>query len=465
MKDEKLNRLAIERSNPYVTISMNTHRTHPDNTVDAIGLKNLLSEARNRISHEFSKHNLNNLLEKMNNLDHEIDHNHNLDSLHIFLSNTSKEIIRLALPTQTNTVHISNSFAIKPLIKVMNQTEEYYILLLSQSGVRLLYAINDSISEEIMNDDFPIAPKTHFLTNNEELVDGKQFDNMRNEYINKVDKAVFKEYNRKGLDCIVICTEDNYNRLIQVADDPSIYYGYSNMNYNDTSDQNIATHTWIMIKKLNHKFIEDAINEMQEAAGKGIASTNLSEINREVKKGRRALIDTQNDYHQKDFNKLKIDIEKKKPVLEKKLNTMSSDLRSILSKNGFKATMNYRVKSLYSIFNKIRNRNITVDKIYDLMALRIITDTVENCYSILDLIHSNWLHIDFRFRDWVSLPKPNGYRSIHTTVTDSKEEKFEIQIRTKEMHNDAEFGSASHSTYKEGICFDEKRLSKEFALL
>ena len=464
MNNEKIHRLATERSYPCVTISMNTHRTHPDKTVDAIGLKNLVTEAKNRTSNEFGKRDVSNLLEKIDKLEHAIDHNHNLDRLYILLSNTSKETIISPLPTQINTVHVSNSFAIKPENKVMNQTEEYYILLLSQSGVRLLFSINDSISKEIINDDFPIAPKANFSTNNEKLADGKQFDKMRNEYFKKVDKAILNEYNQTGLNCIVICTEDNYRRLIQVAYKPSIYYGYSNMNYNDTSDQSIAAHAWLKIKKLNHKLIEDAINEMQVAVGKGIALTHLSEINRTVKEGRGDLSITQNDYHQKDFNKFKIDIEKKKPVLEKKLNTMSSDLRSILSKNGFKAKIKYRVKSLYSIFNKIRNRNITVDNIYDLMALRIITDTVENCYSILELIHSNWIHIDFRFKDWVSFPKPNGYRSIHTTVTESSGEKFEIQIRTKEMHYEAEFGSAAHSAYKEGISFDEKWLSKVFAL-
>jgi hypothetical protein len=298
MNNEKIHRLATERSYPCVTISMNTHRTHPDNTVDAIGLKNLMTEAKNRIINEFGKRDVSNLLEKIDKLEHTIDHNHNLDSLHIFLSNTSREIIRSPLATQTNTVHVSNSFAIKPLIRVMNQTEEYYILLLSQSGVRLLFAINDSISEEIINEEFPILQNSHYLNDNEKLSDAKQVDNIVSEYFNKVDKAMLKVNNSRDLKCIVICTQDNYSRLIQVADKPSIYYGYSNMNYNDASDQSIAAHAWLKIKKLHHALIEDAINEMQEAVGQGKSINNLSDIFQAAKEGRGDLLITHNDYHQ-----------------------------------------------------------------------------------------------------------------------------------------------------------------------
>ncbi len=298
MKQENLIRLATERSSPCVTISMNTHRTHPDNAKDIIGFKNLLTEARSRVVKEYGKRNVSDLLEKIDNLDYEIDNNHNLVSLHVFISNTTKEIIRTTLPSPKDTVHVSNSFAIKPLIKVLNQTVEYFILLLSQSGVKLLHTINDSISKEITNDDFPFAQNPHYIIDKNKLSDGKQVDNMVREFFNQVDKAMMKVYNSTGLNCIVICTEDNYSRLIQVADKPSIYYGYSNINYNDSSDRSLAVQAWHIVKEIHHKNIEDAIVEMQEAAGQGKVITNLSDIFRATKEGRGDLLITHNDYHQ-----------------------------------------------------------------------------------------------------------------------------------------------------------------------
>ena len=129
MKDQ-LARIADEKSEPCVSISLNTHRTHPDNLSDAVELKKLLKEAEERVIAEYGKRPVTQLLEKIEGLADEIDSNHNLDSLHIFLSNTTKEIVKSPWPIQKNIVHISDRFSIKPLIKLMNRTESYLILLL-----------------------------------------------------------------------------------------------------------------------------------------------------------------------------------------------------------------------------------------------------------------------------------------------------------------------------------------------
>ncbi len=298
MKYEKLKRLATERSYPCVTISMNTHRTHPDNSKDIVGLKNHLSEAKNRVIQEFGKRNVIDLLEKIESISSEIDHNYNLNSLHIFLSKKSKEIVRSPLNIQNHSVHISNSFAIKPLIKAINQTQEYYILLLSQSRVKLLYAINDAALLEISDDDFPLSENLHYISDKNKLSDGKQVDNMVREFFNKVDKAMVKITNRTGCICIVIGTEDNCSRLLQVADKPSIYSGFSDINYNDSSDQSLAAQAWLLVKELHHQSICKAVIEMKDAIGKGIAITNLSNIYKAVKEGRGDLLITHNNYSQ-----------------------------------------------------------------------------------------------------------------------------------------------------------------------
>jgi Bacterial archaeo-eukaryotic release factor family 3 len=298
MKREILEKLAFEISSPCVTISMNTHRTSPDNLQDIVGLKNLLKEAHDRVINEFGKRPVSDLLEKNDNLEKEIDVNYNLDSLYIFLSNSTKEIVKSPWPTLQNTVHVSENFAIKPLIKIFNRTEEYLILVLSQSGVRLFHAINDSIAGEIRNDDFPLAKNPHVLTDHDKLSDGKKVDNMVREFFNTVDKAVVRVHNKTDMKCVVICTEANYSRLMQVADVPSIYLGHASINYNNTANHTIANDAWQIVKEFQKQTRTIAIKEMQEAAGQGKVITDLSEILRAVKEGRGDLLITYDDYHQ-----------------------------------------------------------------------------------------------------------------------------------------------------------------------
>lgn len=297
MKNQ-LERIASEINNPCVSISLNTHHTHPDNIPDVIELKKLLNEAEERVITEFGKRSVKELLEKIDTLAEEIDNNYNLESLHIFLSNSTKEIIKSPWPIQKNVVHISDRFSIKPLIKILNRTESYLILLLSQSGVKLLHAINDGIVEEIKNEDFPFSRNLHYLTHHDKLSDGKQVDNMVREFLNSVDKAVVKVNNETAMNCVVICTEDNYSRLMQVADKPLIYHGYVHINYNDISDKTLAAEAWKIVNDLQKQSRTDAIREMQEAVGQGNVITDLSAIYRAVKEGRGDLLITKDDFKQ-----------------------------------------------------------------------------------------------------------------------------------------------------------------------
>ena len=136
------------------------------------------------------------------------------------------------------------------------------------------------------------------LTDHDKLSDGKKVDNMVREYFNKIDKAVVKVYNKTDMKCVVICTEDNYSRLMQVADKPSIYYGYASINYNDTANHTIATDAWQIVNALQKQSRTDAIKEMQEAVGQGKVITGLSDIFRAVKEGRGDLLIAHDDFHQ-----------------------------------------------------------------------------------------------------------------------------------------------------------------------
>ncbi len=126
--------------------------------------------------------------------------------------------------------------------------------------------------------------------------------------------------------------------------------------------------------------------------------------------------------------------------------TVEAELR----REGIPARLDGRVKRPYSVFQKLRRQKITVDQIYDLTALRIVTDSVKNCYAALGVIHNEWRPIPGRIKDFIAIPRPNLYQSLHTSVVGPHGQTFEVQIRTEEMHRIAEEGIAAHWKYKEG---------------
>jgi guanosine-3',5'-bis(diphosphate) 3'-pyrophosphohydrolase len=128
---------------------------------------------------------------------------------------------------------------------------------------------------------------------------------------------------------------------------------------------------------------------------------------------------------------------------------LQDTVRKRLEENGIAAGVDGRVKRLYSIHQKSLRQHRTIDQIYDLLAVRVITDTIRNCYAALGVIHQIWRPVPGRFKDYIAMPRPNLYQSLHTTVIHSGQ-TFEVQIRTQEMHRIAEQGVAAHWRYKDG---------------
>jgi GTP pyrophosphokinase len=125
-------------------------------------------------------------------------------------------------------------------------------------------------------------------------------------------------------------------------------------------------------------------------------------------------------------------------------------LRSALVENEINAQISGRAKHLWSIFQKMKKTGRDLEQIYDVIAFRAITESVRDCYAVLGVVHSNWTPVPGRFKDFIALPKPNLYQSLHTTVIGPRAERMEVQIRTQEMHRIAEQGIAAHWKYKEG---------------
>ena len=139
----------------------------------------------------------------------------------------------------------------------------------------------------------------------------------------------------------------------------------------------------------------------------------------------------------------------RKSVREKYIQGIVDEVREHIVGAGIQAKVDGRVKHFFSIYKKMKNQNKTVDQIYDLFAVRIIVETVRDCYAALGVIHEMYTPIPGRFKDYIAMPKANMYQSLHTTLIGSTGQPFEIQIRTFEMHKAAEYGIAAHWKYKE----------------
>jgi guanosine-3',5'-bis(diphosphate) 3'-pyrophosphohydrolase len=150
------------------------------------------------------------------------------------------------------------------------------------------------------------------------------------------------------------------------------------------------------------------------------------------------------------YSNLQDRVETKKKNVEDFIEETQNILKKKLKENGFIADIQYRIKGIYSIHDKMRRQRVDMDKVYDFVAFRIVTENIKSCYGILGIIHQLWRPIPGRFKDFISLPKPNLYQSLHTSVVTDKAFQFEVQIRTEEMHRIAEEGIAAHWKYKEG---------------
>lgn len=154
--------------------------------------------------------------------------------------------------------------------------------------------------------------------------------------------------------------------------------------------------------------------------------------------------------HEKEYYELVKDIAEKRVERESYIQDIVDDLYKKLEGAGIDSDIDGRPKHFYSIYKKMVNKNKSIEEIFDLTAIRVLVNSVKDCYGVLGIVHTIYRPIPGRFKDYIAMPKPNMYQSLHTTVIGPQGKTFEIQIRTFEMHKTAEYGIAAHWKYKEG---------------
>lgn len=149
------------------------------------------------------------------------------------------------------------------------------------------------------------------------------------------------------------------------------------------------------------------------------------------------------------FNQIDHWLDKHQVVEKHIIDKVVGLIQDLLASNRIQGQVYGRIKHKYSIYKKMQSQSLTLDEMHDIMAFRVLVKDIRDCYAVLGLVHSQWRPVHGRFKDYISMPKANGYQSLHTTVIGPEGERIEIQIRTEEMHRQAEHGVAAHWLYKE----------------
>jgi GTP pyrophosphokinase len=154
--------------------------------------------------------------------------------------------------------------------------------------------------------------------------------------------------------------------------------------------------------------------------------------------------------HPNTYKRIASMLDEKRSDREQYIVDIVTKLQSLLDAEGIKAEVIGRPKHIYSIWKKMQKKQLTFEELFDIRALRIVAERLQDCYAALGIVHTNWKHIPKEFDDYIATPKQNGYQSIHTVIVGPQGKSIEIQLRTQQMHQDAELGVAAHWKYKEG---------------
>lgn len=283
MKDI-LDKIRNVESDCCVTIILNTHRNKPDIQKDAILLKNLITEAEQKLLNTFDKRFAQPIIENLKQLAERVDHGHNLDSLLLFVSDDVTEMVKLPVAVEDRVV-IDRKFAIRDLVRGFQLQEWYYVLVLSRDKARLIEALND---QEIRESDypFPIENTDLYLTTKKALSKPKQKDFMTEEFFNRVDKSLWPAINDNPHP-VLICTEErNFFHYMKICDKQDRIIGHLNQNRLDEKPVHIIAEAWPIVHKYHMEKNAQRIAELHKALNNGLFLSDTGEIWRALNEGR-----------------------------------------------------------------------------------------------------------------------------------------------------------------------------------
>lgn len=292
-----LERLSKVKEAVCVSIILETHKTHPDNQKDSILLKNLITQANQRLEKNYGAGVAKTFTDKLNSIANKIDHNHNDNGLLLFASETVAEYVRI--PTHPTTrVIIADTFATRPIIRALKKDTDYYILALSLGKARLIEASSNDLIKEVEDDRFPITENRLQTGSNDEAAIANRITNLRQEFFNRIDKAVNAIRSGNPLPVIVYAEETNYNHYLKEADYPNTILGHVLLkNFNDKA-ANLVKEIWPFVRDLTVAKNRARISELKTAVSNGNYFADLNEIWNAVQDGRGNTLFVEEGYHQ-----------------------------------------------------------------------------------------------------------------------------------------------------------------------
>ena len=284
MKDI-LQKIKNIQSDNCVTLILNTYRTHPDNAKDDITLKNLCKEAEQRLLEQEEKRTAKALIERIEALAEEIDHQQNLESLVLFVNEDIAEYTRLPIAVEDRVV-IDQTFATRDLVRALRQEAHYFVLVLSQQKARLLEAFNDKVVQEYKGD-FPIENTQFYSSSQPERSNATRQNHLMAEFFNRIDKAVNQVRHTNPLPVLICSEQSNYSEYIKVADDKSsLFEVFLHKNRLEEEAHHIVESAWEVV----HEHLVAQNNNRKQALSQAVSNgkflSDLNEIYRAIQAGR-----------------------------------------------------------------------------------------------------------------------------------------------------------------------------------
>ena len=278
-----------------VTLVLNTHRTKPDNLQDAIVLKNLVSEAEERLLAQFDKRFAGAVMNNLNEVVDTIDHNYNLESLVVFANSEMADFARLPIAVE-NRVVIDETFATRDLVRAMHQEVSYYVLVLSRQGARLIEAHTDKVVREL-RELFPMKNRL-WTTSKKKQSMAAGSDVLIEEFFNRVDKAMNAMTSEHPLPVYLATETRNFDHYMAVADNKNRIAGHINQNRDNEKAHHIISAIWPQIQEETKKRQQERIVELQQAVSENKFISDLNEIWNSLHEGQGKTLFVKKNYFQ-----------------------------------------------------------------------------------------------------------------------------------------------------------------------